>query len=63
MSRDELRFRESGILGYYLGLSDYVRMSATHGLPIDWPHIAKRMMELRIEHDQLHEGGKNATKQ
>jgi len=55
MSKDEIRYREIGILGSYLGLTAAIKLATENGLPLDWQYFAKRMIELQSQHDQLME--------
>lgn len=53
MSRDELRFRESCLLGSYLGLTAAIKLALQNGLPLNWEYFGSRMIELHEKYDQL----------
>jgi hypothetical protein len=55
---NDLHWQENALLGSYLGLSDIVKGCDKQRVAVPWDYIRKRLVELRIEHDKLHEGVK-----
>ena len=41
MSKDEIRYREIGILGSYLGLTAAIKLATENGLPLDWHYFLR----------------------
>ncbi len=56
-SMNDLHWQENGLLGYYLGLSDIVSICKKQSTAIPWDYIERRLVELRTEHDKLHQAG------
>jgi len=52
---NDIQWQENGLLGYYLGLSDIVSICKKQSTAIPWDYIERRLVELRTEHDKLHQ--------
>lgn len=51
----DIHWQENGLLGYYLGLSDIVSICKKNQTSVPWDYVEKRLVELRTEHDKLHQ--------
>ena len=53
MTRQDRNDRLNSILGSYLGVSDYIRICDANDLKINLDYITKRLIQLRLEHDNV----------
>lgn len=53
---NDIHWQENGLLGYYLGLSDIIKICDNQKVAVPWDYIKRRLIELRAEHDKLHQG-------